>query len=536
MRLIYEQSRYVVILDRNAKGEEIIAHRAGLTWDNSARAWLTTSAIVASRLIQYATPSLYDRLAPLVRAAQESAAADAALDIPSPTGWAYLPFQRAGIAGLIRRKRALLADEMGLGKTVQVLGLINADPTIKRVLVVCPASLKLNWLREARRWLVRHFDLRVLMSGDDVSHIQDGDFLIVNYDILERFPALELARLDLMVCDECHYLKNANTKRSKAVDGITAARLVFLTGTPIPNRVFEIWPVASRLAGWPEEAKRRFVARYCRYDAMKDLRGPQRNLRDLHLAELQDNLRKTIMIRRLKSEVLTELPPKFRQVIELDPGSARAIVRNEVETYDAWQLKIETAKADAAKAKVRNESEYKAAVSALQDTVHAALIDIGRLRHVTALAKVPHVIERLKDLLGEQAKVVCFAHHKDVIAQIAAAFPGCAVVLTGDTPQAERQWNVDQFQANPGIRLFVGSIIASGLGITLTAASTAVFAELDWTPGNVTQSEDRLHRIGAKDSVLIIHLLFDESLDARMVKELIRKQELADRALDTKAG
>lgn len=323
---------------------------------------------------------------------------------------------------------------------------------------------------------------------------------------------------------------------------IKAYREVFLTGTPIPNRVAELWPLADRLAGWSEHdphAHSRFKDKFCKWDNVKwdDLSEFQRTQmqvnRDLALEQLQHALRATIMIRRLKADVLPDLPPKFRQVIELDPGSARAIVRNEVQFYDNWQGMLEKARAEVAALKDKNEDDYKAAIKRLNDTVAAGWAELGKLRHMTALAKVPHVIKRLKELIEDEGqKIVCFAHHLDVIDRIRIAFGSACVWITGASSQYQRQMNVDRFQASDTIRLFIGGIHAAGEGITLTSARTAVFAESDWTPARVQQAEDRLHRIGAKDSVLIQHLCFDESLDARMMKVCIAKQELAERTLN----
>lgn len=540
MKLWFEPPEYVAIPDSRA--DDMLARQAGFTWSSRRKCWYTASATVASRLHQFATGALAERLRPIVEAAALSSASSADVEVPAPSGLSYLPFQKAGIAAMLRRPKTLLADEMGLGKSIETLGLINACPDIRRVVVVCPASLKLNWQREARRWLLQPFRLRLLDPQDHVDVVADGDFLIVNYDILGRFPALQFADLDLLVVDECHALKNPSTIRSKAVAGIHARREVFLTGTPIPNRVSEIFPVASRLAGWPREVEGRFKARFCKWDKLRwdELSGPQRRiqteLRDHAMAELQDALRKTIMVRRLKDQVLTELPPKFRQIIELDPGSARAIVRNEVEFFDQQQRKEADLRAELEAARLRNETEYKAAVARLRDTVFAGAAELARLRHATALAKVPHVIDRLRAMLEEGQKVVVFAHHVDVIHQLADAFKGQAVRLLGETTQTERQWAVDRFQTSDAVRLFVGSIYAAGEGITLTAARTAVFAESDWTPSKLTQAEDRLHRIGQRGSVLIQHLAFDQSLDARMLKMAVEKQALADAALNQKTA
>jgi superfamily II DNA/RNA helicase len=145
------------------------------------------------------------------------------------------------------------------------------------------------------------------------------------------------------------------------------------------------------------------------------------------------------------------------------------------------------------------------------------------------LAKLPYVIEHVKEIEG---KVVIFAHHKSVVSKLKEALGNEAVLLVGDTKQSDRQVAVDEFQNNPNIKYFIGSIIAAGVGITLTASSNVVFAELDWVPGNITQAEDRCHRFGTLKNVLVQHLVLEGSLDAKMAKTLIKKQEVIDKALD----
>jgi hypothetical protein len=179
------------------------------------------------------------------------------------------------------------------------------------------------------------------------------------------------------------------------------------------------------------------------------------------------------------------------------------------------------------------KEEYEEAVRELKAGSSAIFSELSKLRHEVALAKVPYVIEQLKELIEEEEKkVICFAHHKDVIAAIMAAFPGVAVQITGDTPMQARQDAVEAFQGNDKIKLFVGSITAAGVGLTLTAASHVIFAELDWVPGNITQCEDRAHRIGQTNSVLVQHLVLEGSLDAYIADTLVAKQTVIDQALD----
>jgi hypothetical protein len=157
---------------------------------------------------------------------------------------------------------------------------------------------------------------------------------------------------------------------------------------------------------------------------------------------------------------------------------------------------------------------------------------MSALRHETALAKLPYVIEHLRDALESGEKIVCFAHHLDVIAALKAEFGAACVTLTGSTSVADRQAAVERFQNDPACTLFIGNILAAGIGITLTASSHVVCAELDWRPAMVTQAEDRTHRIGQRNAVLVQHVVFDGSLDAVMAKRIIAKQEIIDAALD----
>jgi SNF2 family DNA or RNA helicase len=452
-------------------------------------------------------------------AVETSRATDAIVDVPAPAGLSYLPYQRAGISYMMGRQASLLADEMGLGKTIQAIGLINADPTVFRVLVICPASLKLNWQRELRRWLTRPLSVEVANGSFPIS-----DVVVINYDVLAKHrEAIDDVAWDLLIVDECHFLKNPDAKRTQQVLGkvdrrakrvavapIRSRRRVFMTGTPIVNRPVELWPIVQSLD--PAGLGRSFFGYAKRYCAAHEGRYGWDFTGSSNLDELQRRLRATFMVRRLKEEVLTDLPPKRRQIVVLptDEASAR-LIEAERAAYERWEEALSTSSA-----------------------ATAEFSEMSRLRHETGLAKVAVAVEFLREALDEGGKIVAFAHHRDVISALAAEFGEAAVAMTGETPIAERQAAVDRFQTDPKCRLFVGSIQAAGVGITLTAAQHVVFVELDWVPGNVTQAEDRCHRIGQRGSVLVQHLVFDGSLDMRMGEVILSKQEVIAAALDVR--
>lgn len=588
------------------------------------RVWWTPKKDAAARLVDYADDDVKAAVANVVEAIEASKAVDAEIDVPAPEHLAYKPFQKGGIAYSLSRFRALaekaerggvlIADEMGLGKSIQTLGVINADPSIKTVLLICPASLRLNWLREARKWLVRDFKFHVVEGFEAIPN--DASFVIVNYDRLvggfvpcgacdatgtkrlveaygeervrradanfERLPAIQcdkckgtgkvedkdsdrrdvfdsiMARIwDLACLDEGHVLKNTRSQRAQAVlgrpakraskgkaaieaaSGIVdrAARRLILTGTPILNKPIEMQPLLAQLA--PKEFGNfmYFAKRYCAAElktigrkSFWDFSGAS------HLDELQNRLRSTCMVRRLKADVLKELPDKVRQLVLLPVNGTASLVKAEIDDFDDAETERRTelqAEAELAHAS-GDKDAYQKAIDALEQVEAIAFRKISKARHRLALAKVEKVLEHLDGVAAEGVeKFVVFAHHRDVIEKIAKHFGEAAVTLTGETSLTDRQAAVDRFQNDPTCKVFIGNILAAGVGITLTAASHVFFAELDWRPAFILQAEDRLHRIGQKNTVFVYHLVIDGSLDARMAAIILAKQRVADAALDT---
>jgi SWI/SNF-related matrix-associated actin-dependent regulator 1 of chromatin subfamily A len=304
-----------------------------------------------------------------------------------------------------------------------------------------------------------------------------------------------------------------------------------LTGTPILNRPVEIHPLLSAIA--PDQFGNffSFAKRYC---AAHQGRWGWEFDGASNLDELQERLRTICMVRRLKKDVLTELPAKTRQVIVVEPNGAGEVVRREAEAFARREDEIADLRAQADFAHASgDETAYKQAVQALRDRSLVAFTEMSEARHEVAIAKVPAVIAHLEGMLAEGVeKILVFAHHHDVVAALADRFGAEAVTLTGETPMNERDGIVQRFQSDTSVKIFIGSIRASGVGLTLTAAAHVVFAELDWTPANVTQAEDRCHRIGQENRLLVQHVVFDGSLDAKMAKMLVEKQGIADQALD----
>ena len=410
------------------------------------------------------------------------------------------PYQITGVEKLIelteKRRAAILADEPGLGKTIQVAEYINRTHPAGPVLIVCPASLRLNWEKELSVWMAwRPFTL------DIVSYEAVATEKVILSSLYSSYS--------LVVFDEAHYLKNPAAKRTRACLALPAEIRLFLTGTPVVNRPMDLFPILKAIG--IKMSKQDFGKRYCNGHLVQIRWKPRKFAWDFsgasHTDELNAALRKHCMVRRTKAEVLTELPAKIRQVIELDipHGESKAL-------RDAVNRMF-----DGMKSAAENLSELK----------RIAFEELAAARLENAKHKLPYVLDYLRDLLEEESQVVVFAHHREIVDAIAEAIPG-AVKLYGGMTDRRKDAAVSAFQTGQA-PVFVGQIQAAGVGLTLTAAHTVLFAELDWVPGNVVQAEDRCHRLGQTAPVRIIHLVARDSVDARMVRALVDKQNIIER-------
>ena len=569
MKLHYEEETGIYYAE-STYAEKHIPKEAGFYWNTiKEKHWATRDVDVAVKLVQYAEEPLKLVIAKFfnnkVKSRLESQATDASINIPAPPGCEYLPFQKAGVAYAMARKNVLFGDDMGLGKTIQAIGVLNVTG-IKRVLVICPATLKINWYRELTKWLV---DSEITVQIENGTRVVLGliqsDIRIINYDILKKHAKFEEAvdgrgfsnptnqrkkklsiqwddimskEWDAIIVDEAHFIKNPNAKRSKLVYDLCrtrAKRIMLITGTPIMNRPLELHPLLA-LVGAPVATNFfKYAQRYC--NAQKERYGWNFTGAS-NLEELQAKLRESVMVRRLKADVLKELPAKRRMLIELPASTPelKALVEKQTQLATETKTRRESFRVEKEKALATgDEVEYNRIVKELTEYTQASFEEMSRIRHETAMAKLPQAIEHLEGLLEETDKIVVFAHHRDVIAGLKQAFPEINVTLQGGDSTTKRQAAIDRFQNDPNVRMFIGSIYAAGFGISLTASSLVVFIESDWVPASLTQAEDRLHRLGQLNSVLIQHLIVDGSVDVNMAQMCLEKQEIMDKALNPHA-
>jgi len=429
------------------------------------------------------------------------------------------PYQMRGAKAIRRFKgRALLADEMGLGKTIQALYWCLKTTKARPILVICPAFLKLNWQREANMHVGMTSEILEGRSPPKNKKVTGHPITIINYEILKDWRDY-IERLDpkVIILDECHYIKN-RTSGKKACQRYENSKeicrqakyVLALSGTPLTNYPSELWTTLNILHPKKYDSFFSFCMRYAK--PYKSRWGWNYNGAK-NLPELHKNLRELCMIRRLKKDVLKELPAKSRFIVPVEIENAREY-RKADEDFLKWLKKQSAAKAKKAK---------KA----------QALTRISYLKQLAVKLKMKAVYKWIDNFLeSNDGKLIVFMKHKETMELLVKKYGKLAVRVDGSITGRKRQVAVDIFQRSPKKRLFLGNMDAAGVGISLTAASTELFIEFDWSPGKHTQAEDRPHRIGQKEAVMIYYLVGIGTIEEKFCEILQEKQLILDAVLD----
>lgn len=431
------------------------------------------------------------------------------------------PYQLKGIARGLQLKRFMNCDEPGLGKTLQSIATINLADAFP-CLVVCPSSLKINWLREWEKFT----DKKAMILTDKVRDtwtffFQTGmhQVFIVNYESLKKYFVQRIKKAEgwtlrdvefrnsinlfkSVIIDESHRCKSASTQQAKFCKGICTGKewVIELTGTPVVNRPKDLIPQLAILDRMNDfGGYKPFVDRYC---------SGQREASNLR--ELNFNLWKYCMFRREKSLVLTDLPDKIRQVNTCE-------ITNRKEYMDAERDLIMYLQ------KYKDADDDKIA-KAMRGEV---MVRINILRQISARGKVRDVIEFVKDFRENGKKIILFCSLHEVVDQLKRYFP-TAVSVTGRDSQDEKQRAVDAFQNSPKADIIICSIKAAGVGLTLIASSNVAFVEFPWTYADCCQCEDRAHRIGQKDSVTCYYFLGRRTIDEKVYRIIQEKKNIAN--------
>jgi len=422
-------------------------------------------------------------------------------------------FQKQGVSFLnLKNGRALIADDMGLGKSIQSISYLHLHPEIRPALIICPASVKYNWEKEFK-----------ITTGDKSIHIINGkktydlpkkDIYIINYDILNAWlKELKKVKLKAVVADEVHMIKNSKAIRTKAVKNVCKKidHVIGLSGTPIENRPIEIFNMLQILDPETFKSKTQYGKKFCdlKFDGFSWNYNGSSNHEELH-----DLLTNTIMLRRKKEEVLTDLPDKIKTLLPLELNNMKEYSRAETDFIE-W---VRETKGSKAASKAQNAQ---------------TLSRIEALKQVAVNGKLKQCIQWIDDFLeGSDEKLVVFATHKHVINELMKRYGHKAVKIDGSVQANKRQQIVDTFQNDSNIKIFVGNIKAAGVGITLTAASNVVFLELGWTPSLHSQAADRCHRIGQKNAVNVWYLIAKNTIEEDIMHLLQEKEKVINKILD----
>ena len=452
-----------------------------------------------------------DTLASEQRASQRAVSASratsaGALDqVAQRLGGELAPFQWAAVRYALNARRTFLADEQGLGKTVEALATLEADSAFPAV-VICPASMKLTWLREAGKWLP-HRSAAVLSGRTGTP--PEADITILNYEIVQAHrEALAARGPPALVADESHYCKNPQAKRTQAVrrlaDAVPADGLrLALTGTPVMNHADELIAqlrVIGRLKDFGSGAS-----------FSRQFEG------ELSEERLHWHLRRHCFVRRLKSEVLPQLPAKRQVVVPVS-------LNNEAEYRLAEDNVIEWLRQQPLDLKVL-DAKIAAALRAER------LAQLTTLQRLAARGKLHAALAWIHDFLASGEPLVVFARHVEVQQAVLERFPD-ALHLLGEDSVGARERAIAAFQAGDGPPLIICATRVAAQGITLTRASNVCFLELEWTPAIHDQAEDRCHRIGQRDAVTAWYLLAADTIDETMARLIQRKREVIDAITD----
>ncbi|MDE6276850.1 MAG: DEAD/DEAH box helicase [Muribaculaceae bacterium] len=430
------------------------------------------------------------------------------------------PYQWEGIYFGVQRKRILIGDEPGLGKTLQSIGIINIADAYP-CLVICPASLKINWQREFEKFT----DKKALVLDNATRTtwpylLQMGMYqvAIVNYESLRKYFVWdirtngpfrlkdvvfcpEIKRFRSVIIDESHRVKDPSAQQSIFTKGITEGKshVIMLSGTPVVNKPHDLVAQLSIMGRLHEFGGRsKFLAAY--------------GEKDSDLSELSRLLYSKCMIRREKKSVLTDLPEKTRVDLYVDISNREeyTLAENDLRRY----LEEYTACSDA---EIRRKLRMK------------ALVQFMTLRSLSAKGKIKQATDFIRTHLANDKPLIVFCSYHEIVDTLKKHFPR-AVTITGRESIIEKQSAVDSFQEGRA-KLAICSIKAAGVGLTLTASSSVAFIEFPWTYADCQQCEDRAHRIGQKENVTCYYLLGEKTIDHKLYRIIHEKKSIANQIM-----
>ena len=448
---------------------------------------------------------LHDFWLPKAAIIKDNSVKDVVIDYSKYSHRPPLEHQKEAIQKLVENKKFILADDMGLGKTTSTI-IAALESNSKKVLIICPATLKINWKRE-----IENYSDKSIYIAESKNFSTEADFVIINYDIIKNFhdpkkkneSQVLASNFDLVIIDEAHYIKNGTAQRTKLINDIVknTERLWLLTGTPMTSRPIDYFNLLSIIDSPVAKNWLAYAIRYCSgYQFNVGGRKIWNVTGASNLEELRDRTL-GLTLRRLKENVL-DLPDKIITPVYLRLKSK--LYENVMGEYYDWYDK--------------NPDESK--------SLTVQFSKLTKIRQIIADEKTQQTIELAENILEQDKKVIIFCNFTDSLNKIAEHFGKSAVKLDGSMSKPNRQNSVDQFQENPKVKVFVGNIKAAGVGITLTAAEAVIMNDLSFLPSDHAQAEDRAYRYGQKNNVLVYYPIFENTIEGIIYDILNNKKQV----------
>jgi SWI/SNF-related matrix-associated actin-dependent regulator 1 of chromatin subfamily A len=440
----------------------------------------------------FESEELHDFWLPKAAIIKDNSVQNVVVDYSKYSNRPPLEHQKEAIQKLLENKKFILADDMGLGKTTStIIGALESGS--KKILIICPATLKINWKRE-----IENYSDRPIFIAESKNFSTEHDFVIANYDIIKNFhdpknkeESLILnSKFDLVIVDEAHYIKNATAQRTKLINDLVknTERLWLLTGTPMTSRPMDYFNLLSLVDSPVSKNWMAYAIRYCSGYQFKVGNRKVWNITGAsNLEELRERTSGTIL-RRLKENVL-DLPDKIITPVYLKLKS-KAYEDVMGEYYDWYD---------------KNPEESK--------SLTVQFSKLTKVRQIIADEKIQQTIEIAENIIEQGKKVIIFCNFTDSLNKIVEHFGKISVKLDGSMVQHERQYSVDQFQENEKVKVFVGNIKAAGTGITLTSGDAVIFNDLSFLPSDMAQAEDRAYRYGQKNNVLVYYPIYQNTIE-----------------------
>jgi len=453
-------------------------------------------------------------------------------EILAKTGKKLYIHQEEGVKFLLSRNGAILADDMGLGKSIQSI-IAALESGAENILIVTPSSAKINWEREINVFCKE----TAIIDG---KKWKQAKFTIINYDILKNFHTLietrkelteeeiskinrqlAMAKFDIAIIDEAHYLKNNDSIRGKIMVDLSVKynipRVWLLTGTPVANRPMDFFNLLKIIKSPIAQNWKHYAVRYC--DGRKFFRTLKNGQkRQIWLTDGASNLEelasktKNVILRRLKTDVL-DMPDKV-----VTPTYHRLDNKGWLEYEHLWEEYLQKRLLEGKK----------------NGNLQKDLVELILLRQFIAAQAIPHTIEMVENAIEMGRKVIIFTSFTEELEILAAHFGKLAVKHNGPMTTTQKQKSVDAFQNNPKVKVFIGNIKSAGVAITLTEATVVIFNSFSWVTGDNEQAEDRAFRIGQKNDVNVYYQLFEDTISTRMWETLRNKKEVIDIILGEK--